>query len=220
MESIIAVPHFQSVKWYHKDITCIIGGNGTGKTLLLHEMMRWCDKNGINYAHYDAIDTFVYADELIHDSDDMDVILSCRMMAEISHDFAEDIQRWACVRNGYSAKDKEKYMEDAALLRYVLEMCGNGYTRMFLMTVMAVRNPTAQYYFMDMPETSLHVMLMRRIAEYLLHNIPNMKFVMTTHSPEVFCTVSPYVSEDEKFKVISLPAAYFDPAEPLTPKAV
>ena len=214
MESIISVPHFQSVKWYHKDITTIIGGNGTGKTLLLHEMMRWCDKKGINYVHYDAITALYLAEELIYDSDDNDVILSCRMMADMSQDFSEDIQRWAKVKTGVT--DSAIYMNDVDLLRHVLSLCGNGYTRMFVMTVLAVRNPSAQYYFMDMPETSLHFMLMRAISEYLLSNIPSMKFVMTTHSPELYCSLSPYGSEDEKFKVISLPEAYFEPEKSLT----
>lgn len=205
MSVVMTVPHFGDVEWHQEDATYVIGANGVGKTLLLNEMMGYCDKKGISYNHYDAITALHHADFLIEESDDIDIILSCRAMAKMSRDFADDIARWADVKGC-----KVDYMDNAELLRYVLQMCGNGYTRMFIMTVLAMRNQGAGYYFMDLPETSLHIMLMRVIAEYLMHNFPHMKFVFATHSPELLCSLEEWHDSDgnNSTKLISLPENY------------
>lgn len=210
MQQIFKVPFIdKSVLWHNEDATLVIGMNGAGKTLLLGEMMAWCDKSGISYNHYNAMEALYDAEFLINDSDDNDVIMACKMMSEISHDFDEDVKRWATVYNG----GKCGY-DDPALLRHVMSMAGNGYTRMYIMTVLAVRNPAAAYYFIDMPETSLHIMLMRRIAEYLMHNFRYMKFVFATHSPEVFASMDlEHGSEEEKRHIISLPEDFLENQE-------
>ncbi len=207
MQTTFDVPHFAKITWHHEDVTYIIGPNGVGKTLLLNEMMDYCDRNGINYNHYDAITALRHADFLINDSDDMDIILSCRFMAELSYDFAEDVKRWASVM-GYP-DGKGDYMEDPKVLRHVLSVCGNGYTRMFIMTVLAMRNPSAGYYFMDLPETSLHIMLMRKIADYLMAHFQHMKFVFATHSPEMLASLPGVWDGENKTKLINLPEDYF-----------
>jgi predicted ATPase len=206
MSIILTVPHFGDVIWHQEDTTYVIGGNGTGKTLMLHEMMDHCDKKGINYNFYDAITALSLAEYLIDESEDMDVIMSCRAMAALSYDFAEDCKRWATVKGC-----EVDYMENAELLRHVLHLCGNGYTRMFIMTVLAMRNPGAGFYFMDLPETSLHVMLMRKIAEYLMHHFPHMKFVFATHSPELLCSLEDWYGDSKErnaTKLISVPEDY------------
>jgi predicted ATPase len=206
MQRTFTVPYFEKdVLWHDEDYTVVIGANGVGKTLLLNEMMKYCDKAGISYNHYNAIEALQDAPFLIDESEDDDIILACRMMQKISHDFDEDVKRWAVV---YGVDP-----EDPAMLRHTLKMAGNGYTRMFIMTVLAARNPAAGYYFLDLPETSLHIMLMRRIAEYLMGNFRHMKFVFATHSPEIFASFEmDHNGEEEQKHVICLPENFMEPA--------
>lgn len=207
MQQTFVVPFIEkTVLWHNEDATLVIGANGAGKTLLLGEMMKWCDIQGISYNHYNAMEALYDAEFLINESDDTDIIMACRMMSEIAHDFDEDVKRWATVYKGGACG-----YDDPALLRHVLSMSGNGYTRMFIMTVLAVRNPSAAYYFIDMPETSLHIMLLRRISSYLMENFRHMKFVFATHSPEVFASLElEHDSEEEKRRIISLPEDFLE----------
>ena len=65
------VPHFSKVKWHNEDLTYIIGENGVGKTLLMNEMMAWCDSKDYAYAHYYAPSALSEANDLIDNSDDV-----------------------------------------------------------------------------------------------------------------------------------------------------
>lgn len=206
MQQMFKIPFIEkTVLWHNEDVTVLIGPNGSGKTLLLGEMMSWCDARGISYNHYNAVEALYDADYLINTSSDDEIIFACRMMCDISYDFVADINRWSAVFNGGTSRD------DPALLRHVLAMSGAGYTRMFIMTVLAVRNPGAGYYFIDMPETSIHLMLLSKIATYLMGNFRYMKFVFATHSPEVFASFGheAFCKEQNRF-VISLPEDFLE----------
>jgi AAA15 family ATPase/GTPase len=81
---------------------------------------------------------------------------------------------------------------------------------MFIMTVLAARQPHAGYYFLDLPETSLHVMLARKIVEYLMGNFCHMKFVFATHSTEIASFEMDHNGEEEQKYVICLPENYLE----------
>lgn len=180
------IPHVNiPVVWKNTNKTYIIGMNGSGKTLLLHTMMDWCNDNDFTYCHYNAFTALSEADYYIENSADVDIIYACKMMSELSLDFSDDISGWAKHKNGGTFDNIGDWTKDADLLRMVLSMCGVGYTRMFVMVIKAIQNPTADYYFLDLPETSLHLHLSQVIVNFLMKNFEYMKFVVTTHSPEV-----------------------------------
>jgi ABC-type Mn2+/Zn2+ transport system ATPase subunit len=173
------------VDWNNGNRTYIIGYNGSGKTLLLKEMMKWCDTKGYGYAHYDAVTALSEAEYYIANASDENIIFACKKMSEFSMDFNDDIMGWAKWKNGDTFDQIGDFHKDVDLLKHVLGMCGAGYTRMFFMMIKALENPTADYYFMDLPETSMHIMLAERIVDFLMTHFEYMRFAVATHSPEV-----------------------------------
>mgnify|MGYP002639856336 CR=1 FL=1 len=181
----ITIPHIdKTVEWQNGDCTVIVGSHGTGKTLLIEAMKSWCDEKEYEYIHYDAHSAFDDVYELIKNSDDIDIIHSCMIMSTFIKDFEDDIRVWALAK-GYKETEEDKYIRDPTLLRAVLRGCGTGYTRMFIFTIKAIQNPSANYYFLDLPETSLHVMVARKIITYIMSNFRHLKIVAATHSPEI-----------------------------------
>lgn len=165
------------VAWNNTNRTYIIGLNGSGKTLLLNEMRTWCDKKSYTHISYNSVTALSEAEWYIENATDDVIRLACKKMLEFSYDFKDDIEGWA------KAKDKDE--EDPELLREVLRMCGAGYSRMFVMMAKAYSAPEADYYFMDLPETSLHLHLASKIVDFLMMHFEYTKFVVATHSPEV-----------------------------------
>lgn len=165
------------IAWNNRDRTYIIGYNGTGKTLLLNEMMNWCDSKGFNYNHYYSVTALDEAETLLENASDSDLQYAAKTLRSFTFDMNDDFAGWA--------KALGKDENDPELIRHVLDMCGAGYTRMTCMILKAINNPTADYYFMDLPETSLHLMLAERLTDFLMNNFEYMKFVIATHSPEV-----------------------------------
>lgn len=177
---IIATP----IEWYNMNITYIVGSNGTGKTMLINQMKEWCNNNQYNYNAYDATVALTEAYYLIQHASDIDIKHACKKMADLSMDFKDELRRWFKEK-----KDDDDIFEDVKTLRTVLELAGSGYTRLFVMTIKAISNPSADYYFLDMPETSLHISLAKSLSNYIYSNFPYMKIVIATHSPEVISNV-------------------------------
>ena len=194
---IIATP----IEWYNMNITYIIGINGTGKTMLINQMKEWCNNNQYNYNAYDATVALTEAYYLIQHASDIDIKHACKKMADLSMDFKDELRRWFKEK-----KDDDDIFEDVKTLRTVLELAGSGYTRLFVMTIKAISNPSADYYFLDMPETSLHISLARSISEYIYANFPYMKIVIATHSPDVIRDVFSNTEEAEEtsYEIIEL----------------
>lgn len=184
------------VAWNNNDRTYIIGYNGTGKTLLLNEMRAWCDEKNYTHVSYDAVTALSEAAWYIDNASDDVIKLSCRKMLEFSYDFNDDINGWA--------KALKKDPDDPELLRHVLGMCGAGYTRMFLMMAKAYSQPEADYYFLDLPETSMHIHLAEKITDFLMHHFEYTKFVIATHSPEVVKDVWTESGDRDKSDVIEM----------------
>ena len=194
---IIATP----IEWYNRNITYIIGSNGTGKTMLINQMKEWCNNNQYNYNVYDATVALQQAHYLIEHASDIDIKHACKKMADLSMDFKDELSNWFKEK-----KDDDDIFEDVKTLRTILELSGSGYTRLFVMTIKAISNPSADYYFLDMPETSLHILMARRITKYIYANFPYMKIVIATHSPQVISDVYSNTEEAEEasYEIIEL----------------
>jgi len=209
MSHIIDIPFIdKSVNWYDGDYTIIIGSNGTGKTLLIDSMIQWCETKEYKYAHYDVETALEESHSLINESDDDDIIYTCNLMTTFSLDFADDIAGWA-VADGYKREDTDGFMKDARVLRRVLSNCGAGYTRMFVMLIKAIKNASAEYFFLDLPETSLHIMICRKITKFIMSCFRHMKIVIATHSPDVLDGIYMDYTEDDDENVICLPEMSF-----------
>jgi len=193
----LTLPYLETeVAWNNNDRTYIIGTNGSGKTLLLNEMKAWCDTKQYNYVSYYAAYALEEAAYYIENASDDAVRFAADKLYSFSFDFKDDIVGWA------KALDKEE--TDPELLREVFKMCGAGYSRVFVMLVKAFDNPDADYYFMDLPETSLHLHLAGVIVDFLMNHFEYMKFVVTTHSPEVVQNVWNQDGSRDKTDVIEM----------------
>lgn len=194
---IIATP----IEWYNMNITYIVGSNGTGKTMLINQMKEWCNNNQYNYNAYDATVALTEAYYLIQHASDIDIKHACKKMADLSMDFKDELRRWFKEK-----KDDDDIFEDVKTLRTVLELAGSGYTRLFVMTIKAISNPSADYYFLDMPETSLHISLAKSLSNYIYSNFPYMKIVIATHSPQVIRDVYSNTEEakETSYEIIEL----------------
>lgn len=182
----LTIPYIdREVEWHNGNLTNIIGMNGAGKTLLLQEMMDYCDTNGITYVTYNAITALNDAKYILEYGNDEDIIYAAKMMMHLSIDFKDDMFCWAKAMNGHSFDNMGDYRNNIKIVKHVLSMCGAGYTRLFVITHNAVKAMGADYYFLDLPETSLHINLARHLTDYLLMNFKYTKMVMATHSPEV-----------------------------------
>ncbi len=209
MSHIFTVPHLnKQVLWNNGDRTYIVGANGVGKTLLLESMMTWCEEMGYNYNHYDAMTAMSEAPFLIQKTSDDDIIYACKVMCDLLIDFKDDIAGWAKAGNNHSYDQIGDYMSDHILLRNVLSMCGTGHTRFFVLTMKAIMNPTAEYYFLDLPETSLHIMVAQKVVAYLMKKFPYMKIIITTHSPSVISRVYNDDGSLNMTDIIELPSGY------------
>lgn len=211
---ILNIPYInEKVQWNNGDLTYIVGANGSGKTLLMEAMMDWCDDMGYTYAHYDAISALSEAKYLIDQATDDDIIYACKMMCKISIDFRDDIAVWAKAGNNHTLEQIGDYMQDHILLRNVLSMAGTGYTRFFVLTMKAILNPAANYYFLDLPETSLHPHLAKQISKYLMAMFPYMKIVITTHSPQILDRMYKEDGSLDMDNIIELPTGYIKEAD-------
>lgn len=187
------------IVWHNTNNTYIIGSNGTGKSMLINQMKEWCNNNQYNYNAYDATVALTEAYYLIQHASDIDIKHACKKMADLSMDFKDELTNWFKEKG-----DDNLYIyDDVKTLRTVLELSGSGYTRLFVMTIKAISNPSADYYFLDMPETSLHISLARCISEYIYANFPYMKIVIATHSPQVISNVYSN-AEESSYEIIEM----------------
>jgi len=201
---IIRIPKIERfVEWHNGDYTFIVGSAGTGKSYFLYSVREWCAKNSFDHVIYDpslALESY----SLIREASDMDLIYGCGLMARFSEDFAHDIRMWAQTKK-YKIYDTDEYMKDRSVLEATLKRCGAGYTKLFLMLLQGIQNPSASYYLMDQPETSLHVHIQRKLINFLMSVFFQMKFVIVTHSPEI---LGKYMNNKDNKNIISLPEMY------------
>lgn len=189
MKHTFKIPYLEKeVDWYMRDDTYVIGYNGSGKTLLLKEMMKWCDDHGYDYIHYDAIYALDEFEYYLEGNDD-DIALATKMMCEVYLDFEDDLSAWLKSMlhevNDVELKAYDDFISKIDCIKKIIGMSGNGYKRIFVILMKALEKPHGNFYFLDLPETSLHIMIAREITRFLMHNFDHMKFVIATHSPEV-----------------------------------
>lgn len=189
--------------WYNGSYTVVHGENGAGKTLFLNMLEQWCSDKGYGTVHYDAMTALSEFPYLLQNATDLELTTTCMIMAKFSMDFNDDVALWATAA-GYDSDEYYDYMRNSDVLRTVMDRCGTGYTRMFVMIIKGIKSSTASYYLMDLPETSLHIMVARKIVTYLMTKFRNMKFVVATHSPEVVGGLSNTFKPEEDENIIGL----------------
>ena len=188
MSVLFKLPDFlptNEVLWLEGNYTFVVGYNGSGKTLLLNKMSEWAESHNYSYAFYDSQTSLHLAPILMEQASDEDIIYIAQMIMSFSGDFKDDVFNWTKAKNGHTVEQIGPIGEDAKLLREIFSMCGNGYSRMFTMLYLGIENQGSDYYFLDLPEASLHLHLAQAVLSILMKNFPYTKFVITTHSPEI-----------------------------------
>lgn len=197
----------KSVNWLNNNYTIVVGECGSGKTHFLNAVMDWCYKDGIKVVHYDSHSILSYATDLINGCSDKILSYACAVLSSFSIDFKSDIGRWA-VNKGYELDTFREYIQDCVLLREMVHCCGTGYTRMICMLILGMENPNADYYILDIPETSLHIHIQRLLLKFLMGVFYNKKFVVATHSPEILSGIASTYNINEDENIVSLPEMF------------
>ena len=203
------LPH-NKVLWNDGNYTFVVGPNGCGKTILLNKMAEWAEEKNYSYSFYDSQTSLQLAPLLMDEASDEDIIYVAEMIMRFSMDFKDDVFNWTKAKNGHTVEQIGSIGQDAETLRKIFHMCGNGYSRMFVMLYMGIQDQGKDYYFLDLPEASLHIHLARHVLAILMKNFPYTKFVISTHSPDIIdskwnnenvieMTVD-YIKDTENFK--------------------
>ena len=109
------------------------------------------------------------ANEYRKNVSDQSLIDTCEMIASLSMDFSDDLEGWAKHLNGT--------IEDPEVLHKVMELCGGGYTKLFVLFHKVLQKPDVM--FLHNPGSSLHPMLSSNVLSTLEYYSPDTKFIIT-----------------------------------------
>ena len=181
------------VLWDNKDKTYIYGRNGSGKTMLLNGMMDYCADNNVTYAHYDAEVSLSEIDHYLT-KDPLNIAYAILSLGNFLDNFRDDVRRHLIHRANikYPHCDIDEYITEIDTLKEFIRLTGDGHSRLFVMIMKIISNPLASYYFLDLAETSLHLIVLGKLIPFIAREAPYMKIVLTTHNPSLVDIGEPY----------------------------
>lgn len=181
MIKIVPPNYIQSrqYKWNDEnDYTFLVGYNGSGKTTLIKGLMKWCDSKGYSYNYHAGLSERFRLPEIIDNVSDLDLQWIAKSISDWSFDFSKDLESWA---NHYNVRTN-----DPQMIRDVFKRSGGGFQSMFMILYNGIKNPGAEYYFVEHPESSIHISNAKFIVDaVLLKRFPMSKIVISTHSPDI-----------------------------------
>ena len=128
---------------------------------------------------------FYSGDEILHDEaneyrknvSDQSLIDTCKMISSLSIDFSDDVLGWAKHLNGGTLEQIGDFTDDVNVLNQVMELCGGGYTKLFVLFHKVLQKPDV--LFLNNPGSSLHPHLSRSVLRILKAYSPSTKFIIT-----------------------------------------
>jgi len=117
------------------------------------------------------------ANEYRKNVSDQALIDTCEMIASLSIDFSDDVLGWAKHMNGNTLDQIGDFTEDVNVLNQVMELCGGGYTKLFVLFHKVLQKPDVM--FLNNPGSSLHPTLSRNVLSTLEYYSPSTKFIIT-----------------------------------------
>jgi hypothetical protein len=196
------------LKWDNGSFTGIAGRNTDVLKHVLTVMMQWCEDKKYDYITYNIDEDFYYIDEYLKTCTVDEIAFACIILCTFSYDFDQDVTLWMdkC-KKPYNTKLNilDEFIDNVDILKRVLILSGSGYARLFIMIVTGLKNPNATYYFLHLPETSLHVLLVEKLISLLLRVFPQMKIVFSSNDAENICVRTDGPSWDTSTKLINLP---------------
>jgi len=181
MQTIEITLPCQEHKIYYKEanITFFIGSNGSGKTISMNLLKDYFKKQNKTFTSYDPFTAEIDAERFAHESTDDEFFIGIQTIMSISKDFDDDIKRWVKFETG-----TDDYSIHLGICRNYITEAGSGYKKFFTMIMKYVCN-SSDYYFIEHPETSLHVALGQKILGLLFRSFGSCKFIVSTHAPEI-----------------------------------
>lgn len=108
---------------------------------------------------------------------DEDLIKVCDMMSDLTSDFGDSILGWAKAMNGHTFDQIGDFRENPAVLTQVMDTCGSGFTKLFVLFHKTIQNPDVM--FLHNPGASLHPQLSAAVLKYLSYYNKHTQFVVT-----------------------------------------
>ena len=168
----IKIPHInKTVVYPGTDMYQVIGANGSGKTLFLRELMKTLRAEELSVIYNTSADYPILSERFLNRCSEKDITYAIQQLGSLSIDFRESYDRW-----------KEHGISDLEFI----EKEGNGTSQILKILLKLNSEPDVNFCLLDMPEASVHLTLLRALIRAYTQWFPQTKFVVATHSPEVF----------------------------------
>lgn len=169
----------KTVDWVNGDYTVIVADETDSKREVLVKMIDWCNVNSFEYVTYNLDEVFDIK-QYLAESTTFEIVSATLMIKRIFTDLDRDFDMFSKARN-IQLKTVDDYLNNIDLVKEVLMLCGSGYTKIFIMFLKAIKAPTAGYYFLYLPETSLHFMVFQKLLELLLVYFRHLKVIFASN---------------------------------------
>jgi len=169
----------RSISWDNDNYTIIVADKTDSKRNVLMRMIEWCNSQSFEYITYN-VDEILDLEYWLENSTPFEIVSVTFMMKKIFFDF-DDFEKFEKARN-ITLKNPDDYIENIDFVKDILRICGSGHSKIFIMFMKAIKNPTAGYYFLYLPETSLHYMVFEKLMSILLGYFVNMKIIFASNS--------------------------------------
>lgn len=162
---------------------------------------KWCDSEDIPHITYNLNNENFNIEYWLENEANI-IARVVKNLGIISKDFMDHFDKFAEYYD-VSVSTLEQMVENIDVVKEVLRLTGSGYQKLFIMLLKAEKSRNASYYFLYLPETSLHPLLAEKVLDILRGCFKYMRFVLATNLDRIY-EHAPYGYEldDHKRNVI------------------
>ena len=183
-----------SIEYLLNDYTIILS-NDDGKFKQIKKISDWCVSEGIHHITYNINNEIFDIEYWLQNATNEEIVIAIKMIINISFDFEKDVEKFA-THYKVDLKTHEQLLECFGIVKTILRLTGSGYQKLFIMFLKAIRAKNASYYFLYLPETSLHPLLAQKLLDLLLGYFKYMRIIFATNF-EGIAEFAPYGYEEE-----------------------
>jgi hypothetical protein len=192
-----------SIEYLLNDYTIILSVNDD-KFRQIKKLSEWCITEGIQHVTYNLNNEIFDIEYWLKNATTEEIVRATRMIINVSSDFEKDVENFEA-HYKVKLKTKAQLLECIGIVKTILRLTGSGYQKLFIIFLKAIQSKNASYYFLYLPETSLHQMLAEKVLDLLLGNFKYMRIIFATNLERIAeCVPYGYDASFHKGKVIRL----------------